>query len=141
MSEPPLQPGASPADSAAPDAVQQAMKGLCPRCGAPTLFSGTIKFADRCSSCDLDFSSFNVGDGPAAFLTLGLGTLVTILALVVDALFRPPLWVHVLLWVPITIAMIVGSLRVAKAALIAAEYRNAAREGRIVKDGDVEDRG
>jgi len=133
MSEAPLEPGAPQPGTVRPDTVQQALKGLCPRCGASTLYAGTIKFADRCGACGLDFSSFNVGDGPAAFLTLGLGTLVTILALAVDAMFRPPLWVHALLWVPITIAMIVGSLRIAKAALIAAEFRNSAREGRIVK--------
>ena len=117
-----------------PDAVQAALKGLCPRCGAQTLFAGTARFAERCRACGLDFSSFNVGDGPAAFLTLGLGTIVTILALAVDFAFAPPWWVHALIWVPVTIAMILGSLRIAKAALIGAEYRNAAREGRITPD-------
>ena len=115
----------------APDVVAAALKGLCPRCGAPTLFAGTARFAERCRACGLDFSSFNVGDGPAAFLTLGLGTIVTILALVVDAVFRPAWWVHALLWLPITVGLILVSLRIAKAALIGAEYRNAAREGRI----------
>jgi uncharacterized protein (DUF983 family) len=118
------------ADAAPLDA---ALKGLCPRCGSKTLFAGTARFAERCSACDLDFSGFNVGDGPAAFLTLGLGTIVTILALAVDFAFSPAWWVHLLIWLPITIVLILGSLRVAKAALIGAEYRNAAGEGRIVR--------
>ena len=43
----------------------------------------------------------------------------------------PPWWVHALLWVPVTAAGVVGSLRVAKGWLLAAEFRNAAREGKI----------
>src|SRR3546814_7582127 len=65
-----------------------------------------------CRACGLDLSNFNVGDGPAAFLTLIIGAVITALALLVDAAFRPPLWVHALLWVPLTAAAVVGSLRI-----------------------------
>lgn len=114
----------------APGIAQAGLKGLCPRCGAPTLFAGVVRFATRCRACGLDFTSFNVGDGPAAFLTLGVGTLITILALVVDATLRPPVWLHLILWPTLTLAAVIGGLRLAKGALMAAEYRTAAREGR-----------
>lgn len=107
------------------------MRGLCPRCGATTLFRGPVAFADRCGACALDFSAFNVGDGPAAFLTLILGGIVTILAIWLDLKVGPPWWVHALLWIPLTIGGVVGSLRIAKGMLLALEYRNAAREGKI----------
>lgn len=116
---------------AAPPLSQIALRGLCPRCGAPTLFAGLIRFAPRCRACALDFQSFNVGDGPAAFLTLIIGTIVTILAIALERAADPPVWVHVILWVPLTLALVLGSLRIAKAALLALEYRNQAREGRI----------
>jgi uncharacterized protein (DUF983 family) len=51
-----------------------------------------------------------------------------LLALVVDSAVRPPFWVHVLIWVPFTAALTVITLRMAKAALLAAEHRNRARE-------------
>jgi len=120
------------ADQAPPPPIARvALRGLCPRCGSPTLFAGVARFAPRCAACDLDFGQFNVGDGPAAFLTLILGAAVTALAVIVELRFGPPWWVHVLLWVPLIVAGVLGSLRLAKAALIAAEYRNAAREGRV----------
>src|SRR3546814_6268260 len=78
-----------------PSAVQAALGGLCPQCGARMLFDGVIRFAPRCRACGLDLSNFNVGDGPAAFLTLIIGAVITALALLVDAAFRPPLWGHV----------------------------------------------
>jgi uncharacterized protein (DUF983 family) len=35
------------------------------------------------------------------------------------------------LWVPITGALVIGLLRIAKGALLVLEYRNRAREGRL----------
>jgi len=113
-----------------PGIVSAALSGSCPRCGAHTLFDGLVKFAPKCRACELDFAQFNVGDGPAAFLTLIVGALITALALVVELKFEPPFWVHIVLWVPLTSVAVIGSLRVAKAALLIAEYRKGAGEGR-----------
>jgi uncharacterized protein (DUF983 family) len=115
----------------APSPLDSGLRGLCPRCGARTLFSGAIKFADRCTSCGLDIAAFNVGDGPAAFLTLVIGAIVAALAITLELSASPPWWVHALIWPPVTLGLILGSLRLAKGALLALEYRNAAREGRI----------
>lgn len=120
-----------PTPVSSPAIAEVALKGLCPRCGRPLLFAGWVKFADRCSGCGLDFTRFNVGDGPAAFLTLILGALVVAGAITLEPTLHPPLWLHMLIWIPVTAAGVIWSLRVAKAALLAAEYRNAAREGRI----------
>jgi len=117
-----------------PEYVAAGLKGLCPRCGARTLFAGVAKFAPSCSRCGLAFAQFHVDDGPAAFLTLGVGTIITIAAITLELTLSPPFWVHFLVWTPILLLSVIGSLRVAKAMLILAEYRNDAREGRIRGD-------
>ncbi|WNO55194.1 DUF983 domain-containing protein [Stakelama saccharophila] len=119
-------------DPRAPAPADAALRGLCPRCGARTLFDGLVRFAPRCRECGLEFEGFNVGDGPAAFLILIIGTIITVLAVWLELAVSPPVWVHVLLWVPLTIIGVMASLRFAKGILISLEYRNAAREGRIV---------
>ncbi len=108
-----------------------ALLGLCPRCGQKTLFGSLIQFASRCRSCGLDFASFNVGDGPAAFLTLIIGALVTALAIWLELSWHPPFWVHILLWVPLTSAAVIWGLRAGKAALLAAEFQQNAGEGKL----------
>lgn len=107
------------------------LRGCCPRCHSRTLFAGFAAFAPKCRVCGLDFTQFNVGDGPAAFLTLIVGTVIVILALVVDAKFSPPVWVHALLWIPLTAGLVLFGLRAAKAWLLTAEYRRSAGEGKL----------
>ena len=111
-----------------PGIGQAALFGLCPRCGARTMFRGVLAFADRCASCGLDYSRFNVGDGPAALVTLAVGAITVALAIWLQLSVEPPLWVHVILWVPVTTALVVALLRVTKAGLLASEYGNDARE-------------
>jgi len=86
-----------------------------------------VAFAARCRACGLDFGRFNVGDGPAAFLILIVGALVTGLAIWLELAADPPWWLHVLLWPPLTLAGVVWGLRVAKAALLHSEYHRAGR--------------
>lgn len=124
-------PEAPATGQGAPPLILASARGLCPQCSATTLFDGPVRFATSCRACGLDYDQFNVGDGPAAFLTLIVGTVMMVLALTVEFKFHPPLWVHILLWLPLTTLAVVGALRVAKGALLILEYRNRAREGRI----------
>ena len=79
-------------------------------------------------------SKQNVGDGPAAFLTMIIGALVIALAMLVEVYLHPPFWLHVVIWLPFTVAAVVGGLRFAKGALFHAEWRKRAHEGRLADD-------
>ena len=113
-----------------PSLAAASFSGLCPRCGAKSLFAGRVRLADRCSTCDLDFGQFNVGDGPAAFLILIVGGLVAVGAIWMELALAPPFWAHII-WLPVLIGLTLLGLRWGKAALLAQEYRTGAREGRI----------
>ena len=116
-----------------PPIWRAALFALCPECGAPGLFEGAARFRAHCPSCGLDRGRYNVGDGPAAFLTLIIGALLIGLALALDFALNPPLWVHVLLWVPFTAAAVIYGLRVGKAALLTSEHQRQAAEGRQIE--------
>lgn len=117
-----------PEEKGQPGIAAAALFGLCPQCGGRSLFEGLAQFAPKCRACGLDFAKFNVGDGPAAFLTLIIGALVVGLAIWVEVSFAPPFWVHLVLWVPLTAGAVIWGLRAAKAALLAAEYQRDAGE-------------
>lgn len=122
------EPDAQQEPEPAVSALQAALLGCCPRCGSRTLFEGVAKFSPKCGVCGLDFSRFNVGDGPAAFITLIVGAVVVVLALFLEVSAHPPFWVHALLWIPLTTAGCVYGLRVSKGWLLQAEYWRKARE-------------
>ena len=123
--------GSNQTSEGQPGLVPAALFGLCPQCGARSLFDGLAKFAPRCRVCGLDYGQFNVGDGPAAFLTLPIGTITLILALWLEFSWHPPVWVHAVLWIPFVAGSTLWGLRVAKAALLITEFKRDAGEGRL----------
>ena len=122
----------APPAGPSPSLAAAAFKGLCPRCGARTLFAGTARFAPACARCGLDFAAIDVGDGPAAFLILIVGAIVAVAAILVDLAYSPRWWVH-LVWLPVLIALTLGGLRIGKAALMYQIFHHRAGEGRLSK--------
>jgi uncharacterized protein (DUF983 family) len=113
------------------DAVTAGMRGRCPRCGEGALFDGFLTPAPSCRHCGLDLSFADAGDGPAIFIMLIIGFVVVGLALWIEVVHSPPLWLHFLLWVPLSLALCLGALRPLKGVMIALQYKNDAAEGRI----------
>ncbi len=117
---------------AAPSLAAAAFQGLCANCGARTLFAGLARFAPRCRACGVDFQSYNVGDGPAAFLILIVGAILAVSAILLDQMAGPPWWVHIV-WLPVGAGLTIYGLRLGKAALIYQEHKHRAREGKLAK--------
>jgi uncharacterized protein (DUF983 family) len=84
--------------------------------------------AASCTRCGLDFSRFEAGDGPAAFVILIVGAIVAGGALLTEVRFSPPYWVHALIWGPAVVILSLAFLRPLKAGLIVLQYRHRAGE-------------
>ena len=111
--------------------IGAALKGACPRCGKGRLFSGLLGVAPACDNCGLDYSFADAGDGPAVFVILIVGFIVVGLALWTEVSSNPPLWLHLILWGPLTLVLGLGALRLIKGLLITLQYTNKAAEGRL----------
>lgn len=103
----------------------------CPACGKGALFSGYLKFAQCCEACGQDFSKADAGDGPAVFVILVAGAIIVPMVLIVELGFAPPIWVHALLWPPVTAVVTLGLLRPFKATLFALQHKHNAAEARL----------
>ncbi|HLJ71078.1 MAG TPA: DUF983 domain-containing protein [Roseiarcus sp.] len=106
------------------------LAGRCPSCGKGRLFDGFVALAPRCAACGLDYSFADSGDGPAVFVALIGGFIVLGAALWTEIVYEPPIWVHMVVFLPLTIVVCLGLLRPFKGVLIALQYRNKAAEGR-----------
>ena len=103
----------------------------CPRCGKGRLFSGFLQVAPRCEACGLDFAFADSGDGPEIFVIFVVAPVVIVLAFIFEALVHPAPYVHLIVWIPVTILLSLALLRPFKATLVALQYRHDAREGRL----------
>lgn len=96
----------------------------CPRCGRGKLLKGLLDVRERCEVCDLDLSHHDTGDGATVFVILFLGALVVALAIWLEVTFEPPIWVHLVVWIPVILILSVALLRPFKGVLIALHYKN-----------------
>lgn len=105
-----------------PGILSAALHGFCPRCGAPTLFAAPAAIAERCRACGLEFRPLERGSRWAGVLTMLLALVMAGLALAIDALLAPPLWLQLAFWAPATVGGVLFALRLYKTMLLHAAY-------------------
>ncbi|NBN64433.1 DUF983 domain-containing protein [Pannonibacter tanglangensis] len=113
------------------DPFRCGLAGRCPRCGEGQLFAGFLTTRPACAACGLDLGFADSGDGPAVFVIMLVGFVIVGLVLWVELAFTPPIWLHLVLWLPLTSALALAVLRPLKGLMIALQYRNNAAEGRL----------
>ena len=108
----------------------------CPACGQGKLYASYLKVAERCSVCDIFLGDHDSGDGPAFFVILPVGFIVVGLAFWFEASFAPPYWLHLVIWLPVTLALSLVMLPPLKAWLIAQHYRHKLPSDRLAGDDE-----
>lgn len=95
----------------------------CPSCGKGTMYCSLLSLKERCDVCDFLLKELDLADGPAFFAIFVVGAFVAIMAVVAEVRYMWPLWKHVAIWVPVTLALTLLLLRFSKSFLIAMHYR------------------
>ncbi len=107
------------------------LTGRCPSCHKGKLFAGYLTLAPRCDVCGLDYDFADSGDGPAVFVILVTGFLIVGAALLVEVFYKPPYWLHAILWGSLALILPLLLLRSFKGVLIALQFRHKAEEGKL----------
>ncbi|MBT9471181.1 MAG: DUF983 domain-containing protein [Pseudomonadota bacterium] len=113
-----------------PNPLLAGLRGRCPNCGEGRLFEGFLKVAPKCASCGYDLAKADSGDGPAVFVILIAGFFCAFLMLFTELKFSPPIWVHIVIFLPLTLGVCLGLLRPLKGVMLAAQFSNNASEAR-----------
>ncbi len=106
-----------------------ALFGSCPKCGARTLFEAPAMVADQCGECGLKLGELEpTGRAVPLLLTVWVIAILICAAMFLELEVRPPMWVHVVVWAPLTIGLELFALRVYKTrgVYIAYEKRRTA---------------
>ncbi len=113
--------------------VNPVLAGLacrCPKCGKGRLFAGFLKVSPRCDVCGLDLAAADSGDGPAVFIILIVGVIVCFGALITEITISPPVWVHLVIWLPLTAILVLALVRPFKGVMLAMQFHHRASEVR-----------
>ncbi|MBN8830217.1 MAG: DUF983 domain-containing protein [Sphingomonadales bacterium] len=112
------------------DPIRTGIRGHCPRCGEGHIFDGFLKLRSGCEVCGLSYDYADPADGPAFFVICFACIPAVTFALLLQIKFGPPIWVHLLTTLPLTLATCILPLRPLKGWLVCAQYFFKAGEGR-----------
>jgi uncharacterized protein (DUF983 family) len=104
--------------------VKTGLRCACPRCGQGKLFTGLLTLRPHCDACDLDYGQLNADDGAAFFVIVGYSAIILPLAAWFQFAFDPPIWVHLIVWLPIIVVGAIWLMRPFKAWLIAQQFKH-----------------
>jgi uncharacterized protein (DUF983 family) len=94
----------------------------CPKCGRRTLFSSYLKTSGICASCGEELFHHRADDAPPYFTIFIVGHIIVPSLITVELLYEPPLWLHFLIWLPLTALLSLALLPVVKGAIIGLQW-------------------
>lgn len=94
----------------------------CPKCGEGKLFGAFLKVADECPACGEAFHHHRADDFPAYIVIVIVGHLIVPAVLALETHAAPSYWVHVALWLPLTLASCLALLQPTKGAIVALQW-------------------
>jgi uncharacterized protein (DUF983 family) len=104
------------------DAVLRGLRGRCPHCGEGRLFRSFVKTVDRCEHCGEEIFHHRADDLPAYLVIVIVGHITLGGFLAVEVMAELPMWVHMVVWVPLTVILALALLRPVKGAIVGLQW-------------------
>ncbi|MFM7085277.1 MAG: DUF983 domain-containing protein [Hyphomicrobium sp.] len=98
------------------------LRGKCPACEKGKLYSRYLKVVDKCSNCGEELFHHRADDAPPYFTIFIVGHLIVGGVLLCEKMFAPEVWVHMTLWIPLTIVLSLWLLPLVKGALVGLQW-------------------
>jgi uncharacterized protein (DUF983 family) len=105
-------------------AAIRGLRGRCPKCGEGRMFRAFLKVADACPVCGEELHHHRADDFPAYLVIVIVGHIVVAATLAVEATFAPPLWLHLVIWLPLTAAMALALIQPIKGMVVGFQWEH-----------------
>lgn len=102
--------------------MRNGLRGRCPRCNSGKIFGKYLKIKDSCSHCGQEFHHHRADDFPPYITITIVGHIILSSATSVQIIYGPPMWVHMLLWLPLILILSLAMLPPVKAALVGIQW-------------------
>ena len=104
--------------------IKTALRCACPLCEWGKLFVGLLTVQYRCPACDFNCGRLNADGGAAFFIIVLYSAIIVPLAAWFQFALDPPIWVHLVVWLPIIVVGAVALMRPFKAWMIAQQLKH-----------------
>lgn len=86
------------------------------------MFKGYLKLRPSCDSCATALEPHRADDAPMYFTVLLVGHIVVPMMLLVEQVYSPAEWVHLAMWLPLTLVLSLTILPRAKGSLVGLQW-------------------
>lgn len=94
----------------------------CPSCGQGTMYGKFLKVSDTCPACGEELHHQRADDAPPYFTMVIVGHVVIGGVLVLEKALGPPTWVHLAIWLPLTLILSLVLLPRVKGTLVGLQW-------------------
>lgn len=97
-------------------------RGRCPSCGDGRLFPRYLKVGDGCPACGEALYHHRADDAPPYFTILIAGHLIVPPLLAFETAFKPALWIHAAVWLPLATLLCLALLPPVKGTIVGLQW-------------------
>lgn len=108
-------------------AIWRGVRGRCPACGCGKLFRAFLKPVPACAACSEDWLAQASDDFPPYVVILLLGHVIAPGMIALETLVHPPLWVHLIIWMPLAVILAISLIQPVKGGVMALQWWHGAR--------------
>lgn len=94
----------------------------CPACGEGRMFAGYLKVTSACASCGEELHHQRADDAPTYIVITIVAHVVVGALLWVEVAYQPPVWLHMAMWLPLTVILSLALLPPVKGALVGLQW-------------------
>jgi uncharacterized protein (DUF983 family) len=99
-------------------ALRRGLGNRCPFCGEGRVFAGFLKVVPECSHCHAPLGLLRADDAPPYFTIFLVGHLLVPPVFWVEKAWQPPMWLHMVVWLPLFAIACTLLLRPIKGAVV-----------------------
>lgn len=105
-----------------PRAVMNGIRCTCPACGTGKLYASYLKVVPVCTNCGEELHHQRADDAPPYFTMFIVGHIVIGGLLLMEQTLAPETWVHLVVWLPLTVLLSLWLLPKVKGGLIGLQW-------------------
>ena len=99
-------------------ALGRGARNRCPFCGEGRVFQGYLRVVDNCAHCNAALGRLRADDAPPYFTIFIVGHLLFPPVLWIERAYMPPMWLHMVVWLPLFAIVTTLLLRPVKGATV-----------------------